>query len=156
MLRLESLAMPAQDDINEVREFVDHTIATYHLVTRTAQMAPNEREALQLALGEFVQRAHRDRIVDQYRELIDDPLIIDSGLYGQQLRQKRELARIAAEAFEPEDAERAGSQPRGYVGRVRRWIKRAKVLAGSLKRLVSGAEALDQLLDLLDGALDRR
>lgn len=148
--------MPAQDDINEVREFVDHTIATYHLVTHTAQMARNEREALQLALGEFVQRAHRDRIVDQYRELVDDPLIIDSGLYGQQLRQKRELARIAAEAFEPEDAERAGSRPRGYIGRVRRWIKRAKVLAGSLKRLVSGAEALDELLDLLDGALDRR
>jgi hypothetical protein len=122
--------MPTEDDINE------------------------EREALQLALGEFVQREHGERIVSQYSEL-PDVAVFDAGLYGQQVRQKRELARIAAEALGP-DAQLARPRRRGYVGRARRWIKRAKVLVGSLKGLIPGAEALDELLDLLDGALDRR
>jgi hypothetical protein len=39
--------------------------------------------------------------------------------------------------------------------RIRRWIKRCKVVLDSLKGIVPGAESLNELVDLLDAALDR-
>ena len=146
--------MPSEDDVAQVRRFVIDTTETYSVVIENARLTPREREALQIALLAFVERDHDERIVSQYGAL-PEGAEIDAGLYGQQLRQKRELAWFAAEDLGA-GGQVARPRQRGYYGRVRRWIKRAKVLVGSLKPLIPGAEALNELLDLLDGALDRR
>lgn len=143
--------MPSDADVETLRLFIDDTVSTYRLVIEVGGvLRPRERDALLGAIVEFAE-LHPERIVSQYAEL-DDADIADSGLYGQQLRGKREVARYAANDVEgkPNVAERR----RFSRANVRRWLKRAKVLAGTLKALVPGGEALVELLDLLDGALD--
>jgi hypothetical protein len=79
---------------------------------------------------------------------------MNAGLYGEQLRSKRELARLASEDLVAQDT--ASPRMRRFSRpAIRRWIKRCKVLIGSLKGIVPGAEALNELLDLLDAGLDR-
>lgn len=145
--------MPDDDDIEVVRAFAVETVKTYGIILedrRTLRVA--ERESLRPALAEFDQQGHPERIVDQYASLTEDEQR-DAGLYGEQLRRKRELARLASDDLL---AQPAAATPRPFSRlRIRRWLKRAKVLVGSLKGLVPGAEALDELLDLLDAALDR-
>ena len=83
--------MPSEDDVAQVRRFVIDTTETYSVVIENARLTPREREALQIALLAFVERDHDERIVSQYGAL-PEGAEIDAGLYGQQLRQKRELA----------------------------------------------------------------
>jgi hypothetical protein len=150
--------VPDEHDIQMVRDFVAETVRTYEVVSndrRTARVT--ERERLADAIIAFNQGEHPERIVSQYASA-DDEDLWDAGLYGEQLRSKRELARLASEDLLVQDT--ASPSPTRKLSRfsrpaVRRWIKRCKVLIGSLKGIVPGVEALNELLDLLDAALDR-
>jgi hypothetical protein len=146
--------VPEPNDIMLVEAFIDETVRTYEVVSedsRTARVP--ERELLQLALIEFSQGGHPERIVSQYTSASDEDLR-DAGLYGQQLRSKTELARLASNDLSDQEA-RTPTLRRFSRPRIRRWIKRCKLLLSSFKGLVPGAEALNELLDLLDAALDR-
>ena len=81
-------------------------------------------------------------------------------MLGQQLAAKVEIPSVFVELLRAESArddaqtvERRVPGPR--TGNVRRWIKRAKVLVGSLAGILPPVEALGEMLDLLDAALDR-
>lgn len=140
--------MPSQDDVELVRRFLDEVVETYLFVLNHPRILRSaEREELRTALAEFAE-AHPARITQQYAEL-DDEDAIDAGIYGDQLRSKYRIARLARH-----DLVKQAPVPPVGRRRVRRWIKRVKVLGGSLKTLIPGAEALLELLDLLDGALD--
>jgi hypothetical protein len=143
--------MPSQDDVAAVRAFVDETLITYSVIVEEGRvLRVAERERLNAALAAFAGQ-HPERIVAGYAGL-DDQAVFDAGVYGEQLLAKRELARIASQELDRSSEH----QSRRVFSRrnIRRWLKRAKVLVGSLKNLVPGAEALMELLDLLDGALD--
>jgi hypothetical protein len=109
---------------------------------------------LESALLEFSEEGHPERIVGQYASAGNDGLR-DAGLYGQQLRSKRELARIASDDLVGPEVVPTPRLGRFSRPRIRRWIKRCKVVLGSLKGIVPGAESLNELLDLLDAVLDR-
>jgi hypothetical protein len=85
-----------------------------------------EREALWTALLAFEHDEHPTRIETQYASLTDDQ-VRDAGLYGGQLRAKREVARKAGE-----DLDRILAQAPGRVAAIRRWLKRVRLLVGSL------------------------
>jgi hypothetical protein len=150
--------VPDERDIQVVRLFVGDVVRTYGVVSadgRTARVV--ERERLAAAIVAFNERGHPERIVNQYASANDDDLR-DAGLYGEQLRSKQELARLASDDLLIQDTD--SPTPTSRLKRfsrpgIRRWIKRCKVLIGSLKGMIPAAEALNELLDLLDAALDR-
>jgi hypothetical protein len=147
--------VPDEGDIEVVRAFVRETVRTYGIVVedrRTGRAV--ERELLKSALLEFSEKGHPERIVSQYASAGNDGLR-DAGLYGQQLRSKRELARFASDDLVGPEVVPTPRLGRFSRPRIRRWIKRCKVVLGSLKGIVPGAESLNELLDLLDAALDR-
>ncbi len=147
--------MPDPSDTDVVRAFVAETLRTYEVVSedrRTTRII--ERELLRSALLEFTSEQHPARIVSQYASANDEDLR-DAGLYGEQLRSKRESARLASEDLLGQEEAATPTLRRFSRRRIRRWIKRSKVLLGSLKGMVPGGEALNELLDLLDAALDR-
>lgn len=125
--------MPDEDDIAVVRRFVDETIETYSvIVVRGRALRGAERDALLRAVHEFRER-HPDRITTQYAGLEDDE-VVDAGLYGAQLREKREVARLASDDLL---RQAPSASPRRFSRRrIRRWLKRAKVLVGSLRGLI--------------------
>jgi hypothetical protein len=155
--------VPSVSDIRVMADFIDHTLTTYSRLLDDGRGLRNpEREALQAALSEFWEQG-AERIVSQYRAL-DDEIIRDAGLYGHQFRAKSEIARLAGEDIvgrgpadddflDPEQIAGRGRFSRRR--RIRRWLKRARVAVGSMKGVIPAAEALMELLDLLDGALDR-
>jgi hypothetical protein len=141
--------MADQTDIEVVRLFLNDVVKTYRKVAENGRIRSSERIALGVALTEF-QSEHPERIISQYAGLGDEQ-VRDAGLYGQQLRQKYEVARLASSDFEGPADRRVRFSTTG----IRRWIKRARLLVNSLLKGVPGAEALGELLDLLDAALDR-
>jgi hypothetical protein len=68
----------------------------------------------------------------------------DAGVSGQQLETKVEMTASLGRRF-------AGRL--WQTGAAREWVKRAKVLVDSLKSTTPGAEALSELLSLLDSGL---
>ena len=150
--------VPEEDDIQLVRMFVDEVVRTYEAISgdrRTARVP--ERASLTTAILAFSEGGHPERIINQYANANDDDLR-DVGTYGEQLRSKRELARLASEDLMVQYTDSPRQTPR--LGRftrprIRRWIKRCTVVITSLKGIAPGSEALNELLELLDAALDR-
>jgi len=140
--------MPAEEDVNLVRAFLHDSLGIYELVAASARIRTRERALVIEAMHEFADQ-QTARILNGFREL-DDQVARDAGIMGVQLRGKAEMAREAGRELEDRPRRKEVS-----TARSRRWIKRVKVLAGSLKILIPGAEAFLELLDLLDSALDR-
>jgi hypothetical protein len=97
-------------------------------------------------------------IIDAYRAT-DDETLVAAGVVNEQLWSKIVVPRAAADDLDHEVAE--GDLPiegkPKYLGTsgVRRWIKRVQVLVRTLKGILPAAQALAELLDLLNVALDR-
>lgn len=139
--------MPTDRDVTRVREFLDKTFSVYRDIVGEARIDhPNVRDALLRAVEEY-ERVGAPRLLEAYARL-DEEFARDSGLTGEQLEAKVSLAELAADELRP-------TQGTPWTSRIRRWLKRVKVLLGSLSKLVPPAEALIELVDLLDAALDR-
>lgn len=136
--------MASRSETRDLRAFLTDVVATYHSVVEQANLLAREREPLYAAINEF-DRQRLNQIVERYS---GSRGAADAGLTGAQLQAKIDITRSAAERLR-------GARGRPSVRSIRRWLKRAKVVVGSLKTLVPGAEALDELLDLLDATLDR-
>lgn len=134
--------MASREDSELLRHFLVETVTTYGVVVERANLLRSERGLLQPAIEEAAQQI--PALVRRYARQNG----VDAGLVGLQLRAKVELATSAGQRL----LRRRGRLP---TRAVRRWLKRVRLLVGSLKTLVPGAEALEELLDLLDAALDR-
>lgn len=158
------MAMPSQRDVELLDGFLRETLDTVSLVIERGDIRARERHALSPALQEFAE-GHPRLILNTYQKRLD-PDLEAAGVLRKQLEAKVELPRVFAERIRIESGveddqtdtfETAQSRwPSGpSTGNVRRWIKRAKILVGTLAGLLPPMEALSELLDLLDAALDR-
>jgi hypothetical protein len=149
--------MPADSDVVVLTDFLDELLATFALITERGDIRGREREALILAYREFAE-VQSPLIVTAYREA-EDRVLVAAGVIRQQLLSKTDATSAAAEDLRHESVrlERSEKTKRTYLRKygVRRWIRRAKVLVETLKGILPPAEALAELLDLLDSALDR-
>lgn len=142
--------MPTDHDVKLLQEFLGEVLATLTLVIERGDIRSREREALNAACREFAE-LQPPLIVAAYRAT-DDKTLVAAGVIGKQLWAKIDVPNAAAEDIRRELDERGRT---GTYG-VRRWIGRVKVLVGTLKGILPAAEALTELLDLLNVALDRR
>lgn len=152
--------MPDEDDTATLAEFLDEarTVLAERYGPSVARKADRERLA---TLAYSFDDQVRPRLAAAYAEL-DDGACLDAGIAGQQLELKVALVRAAVE---PPRETRAVSRrepssapeppPRLRKSVLRRFLKRAKILAGSLTNRIPGAEALMELLDFADSVLDR-
>jgi hypothetical protein len=149
--------MPADSDVIVLREFLGEVLATFELITERGDIRGREREALRLAYREFAE-VQPPLILDAYREAQDEVLVA-AGVIRQQLRSKSDATSASADDLRREADRLEGSEKtkRTYLRKygIRRWVRRAKVLVETLKGILPPAEALAELLDLLDTALDR-
>ena len=153
--------MANERDVELLEAFVYETLDTSRLVIEFGDIRARERVALRAATGELVDRQPQ-LIIAAYRETPDVDLVA-AGVVGHQLAAKVELSRAFAELLRneseyrvaPTDAVERTRETGPRTGNVRRWIKRVRILVGTLKGLLPGAEALGEMLDLLDAALDR-
>jgi hypothetical protein len=152
--------MPGEDDTATLAEFLDEvrTVLAERYGPNVARKSDRERLA---RLANSFDDQVRPRLVAAYAEL-DDGACLDAGIIGQQLELKVALVRAAVEPpretraisrREPSSASEPPPQLRKSI--LRRFLKRAKILAGSLTKLIPGAEALIELLDFADSVLDR-
>jgi hypothetical protein len=144
---LPSVDVPTNTEVALIREFLANTLSVYKDVVGKARIDNHEvRGALFQAVKEY-ESVGAPRLLEAYARL-DKDFAQDSGLTGEQLEAKVSLAKLAADELRL-------TQGTLWTSRVRRWLKRVKVLLGSLAKLVPPAEALIELVDLLDAALDR-
>jgi hypothetical protein len=150
--------MPSKDDVAELARFLRETLETLELVIDTGYIRTYERELVRAATQDF-QARHPQQILEAY-QAAPDPVLDAAGVLGRQLAAKVGIASITGEHVRAEvhgddyvGSERRYRRPR--TGNVRPWIKRAKILVGSLAGILPPVEALSELLDLLDAALDR-
>jgi hypothetical protein len=149
--------MPADRDVELLEEFLHGVLATFALITERSDIRGREREALILAYREFAE-VQRPLILNAYREA-DDEVLVAAGIIRQQLWSKIDVTDAAAKDLwrKTEKLEFLGNKKRAHLGKtdIHRWIRRAKVLVETLKGILPPAEALTELLDLFDAALDR-
>jgi hypothetical protein len=153
--------MPEDRDVELLNTFLQETVATFELVAERGDLKARERHALLAALREFAEKQPR-LILDAYREKPDSELAA-AGVLDQQLAAKVEIPQIFAELLRSEmdpgrlktDGPVTERSRRPRTGNIRRWLKRARVLVGTLASILPPAEALSELLDLFDAALDR-
>lgn len=149
--------MPADRDVEQLEKFLEGVVATFALIVERGDLRGREREALGAAYREFAE-LQSPLILNGYRAMQDDALVA-AGVIRQQLRSKIDVTSAAADDLwrELEKLERVEKKNRTQLSKngIRRWIGRAKVLVETLKGLLPPAEALAELLDLLNVALDR-
>jgi hypothetical protein len=153
--------MPSADDSAALNNFLDsvRTVLAERYGPQVGRRADRDRLA---ELATSFDDQVRPRLLEVY-EGLDDNECLDAGIRDQQLESK--VALVIA-AVEPPPRERIVASRRGVEpiseplpplkkSALRRFLKRAKILAGSLRKLVPGAEALLELLDFADSVLDR-
>ena len=156
--------MPDAADSQALNKFLDEvrTVLAERYGPNVARKA--DRDQLARLANSFHEHV-RPRLLGVYVEL-DETACLDAGISGQQLELKVALVTATVEPPPGEGAlsrpdPRTGSEPspeppaRLKKSAIRRFLKRAKILAGSLGKLIPGAEALMELLDFADSVLDR-
>jgi hypothetical protein len=141
--------VPDDADVEVLRSFLSTSLATYDLIVAQGRLRRSDRQDLRSLAEDF--QAHRvERLIGEYAETSDE-IARDAGVFGAPLRSKANLSANAAQNLDQSRVGRGDISTRA----ARRWIKRVKVLVGSLKSLIPGAEAFIEMLDLLNAALDR-
>jgi hypothetical protein len=138
--------MPGEIDSALLARYLDRVRVVLVEQYETPHGRASDRERLAYLAQSFHEET-RPRILREYAELRDVDAL-DAGIIGSQFEAKVDLI---LEASEPEVSGRS----RRTKQSLRKFIKRAKILASSLRNLIPGAEALLELLDFADAVLDR-